>query len=176
MTEGLRRTLTGDLPGLREIERAAGESFRPLGMDLVADDEPPSIAELAEFVAAGRSWVVERDGRVVAYLTVAVVDGCGHVEQVTVHPDHAGRRLGAALVAHAAAWARSDGRPALTLTTFRLVPWNGPYYERLGFRWLTAAETGPQLRAIRAQENARGLDAWPRGAMRCDLTPSTPLR
>ena len=29
--------------------------------------------------------------------------------------------------------AMAEARPTLTLTTFRDVPWNAPYYERMGF-------------------------------------------
>ncbi|MEV1294325.1 hypothetical protein [Pseudonocardia sp. NPDC049635] len=37
----IRRATPADAPALREIERAAGEPFRELGLDVVADDEPP---------------------------------------------------------------------------------------------------------------------------------------
>ena len=110
----------------------------------------------------------------VAYLLLAVVDGNGHVEQVSVRPDHAGRRLGARLLDAAAAWAEAHGLEALTLTTYAEAPWNGPYYERLGFRSLTDAELTPGLRRIREREAARphGLDRWPRVAMRRALRPT----
>ncbi|MDN5918312.1 MAG: GNAT family N-acetyltransferase, partial [Pseudonocardia sp.] len=146
-----------------------GELFRPLGMDTIADDEPPPAEVLRGFVDDGRAWVVESGGALAAYLIADVVDGCGHVEQVSVHPDHAGHRYGAALVEHLAAWSRQRGDPALTLTTFRDVAWNGPYYARCGFRSLADDELGAGLRAIRADEAARGLDRWPRIAMRRDL-------
>jgi len=58
---------------------------------------------------------------------------------------------------------------ALTLTTFREVPWNGPYYQRLGFVYLTVEEETPGLRAIRSSERERGLDKWPRACMRLPL-------
>ena len=53
-------------------------------------------------LTAGRAWVAERDGEVAGYLLAAVVDGCAHVEQVSVDPAHARRRIGAALVDHLA--------------------------------------------------------------------------
>ena len=56
--------------------------------------------------------------------------------------------------------------PALTLLTFRDVAWNGPYYERLGFRALGDDELGPGLRALRDAEPAKGLDPAQRVAMR----------
>ena len=110
--------------------------------------------------------MVERGGEPAAYLVADVVDGCAHVEQVTVHPRHARHRLGATLVEHLASWADAAGLPALTLTTYRDVPWNGSYYLTLGFRWLADDELTPGLRALRRHETARGLDRWPRGAMR----------
>jgi hypothetical protein len=62
---------------------------------------------------------------------------------------------------------------ALTLTTYSEVPWNGPYYERLGFRYLAPEEQRCGLRAIRERERQAGLDAWPRAAMSRVLTHTT---
>ena len=87
---------------------------------------------------------VDADDRPIAYLVSSVVDGCAHVEQVSVAPAHAHRGLGAALVDHLGAVAAAEGRPALTLTTFRDVPWNAPYYERLGFTRGRARRPGPR--------------------------------
>ncbi len=54
----------------------------------------------------------------------------------------------------------------MTLTTFTDIPWNAPYYTRLGFRVLDAGELTEGLREIRRAEAAMGLDAWPRVCMR----------
>jgi hypothetical protein len=59
--------------------------------------------------------------------------------------------------------------PAITLTTFTDVPWNGPLYRHLGFRVLTDDELGPELRALRDRETAHGLDPAQRACMRADL-------
>ncbi len=60
---------------LPEIERHAGEAFRALGMDAVADDDPLSVERLADYQQAGRAWVAEDAGRVVGYLLLDVVAG-----------------------------------------------------------------------------------------------------
>jgi GNAT superfamily N-acetyltransferase len=159
-----------DLPACQEIERAAGRLFAQLGMTLVAEDDPPSLADLRAYRRDGRAWVrTDGEDRPVAYLVADVVDGCAHLEQVTVDPGAARRGLGRELVEHLVTWARYRHLPAVTLTTFTEVPWNGPYYERLGFRFLDAAELPPGLRRIRESEAAHGLDTWPRAAMRLDL-------
>jgi GNAT superfamily N-acetyltransferase len=165
----IRPAAERDLPVLRDVERAAGEGFREIGMAPVADDDPPTIETLRGYVAAGRAWVTEEGGRVVAYLIADLVDGNVHVEQVSVHPDHAHHGHGRALLEHLARWSVDRGYRAMTLTTFTDVPWNGPYYVRCGFRRLDDDEVTPELRVLRAREAEHGLDRWPRACMRRDL-------
>jgi hypothetical protein len=70
------------------------------------------------------------------------------------------------LIDVAAQWARERGLSSLTLTSYEQVPWNPPYYGRLGFEVVPETEQSPELRAGRRSEIARGLDAWPRVVMR----------
>jgi len=100
-----------DLPILRDIERAAGETFRAAGMAAAVDDEPPDLAELARYQQGGRTWVaVDHEDQPVANLLIDEVDGTAHVEQVLVHPNHAHQRLGRALIDLAEQWGRKRGR------------------------------------------------------------------
>ncbi|GAA2041255.1 hypothetical protein GCM10009720_22180 [Yaniella flava] len=99
----------------------------------IAEDEPLTVQELALFQAGGRAWVsTDESDQPVAYMLLQRVDNCAHVEQVSVHPDHAGRRLGQDLIEFAASWADHYDLAGVTLTTFQHVPWNAPYYRRLG--------------------------------------------
>jgi len=161
-----------DIARLQSIEDAAGEAFRALGMDTVADDDPPSEATLTEFIRTGRAWVYTQSGVVCGYLIAFDVDDCTHIEQVSVDPDYSGRGIGAALIEHLESVARERHRVALTLTTYRDVPWNGPYYSRLGF--VEDPDPSPALLAIRAHEAELGLDAWPRIVMRRAIARSDP--
>ncbi|MEI5007918.1 GNAT family N-acetyltransferase [Streptomyces sp. PmtA] len=166
----IRPAEPGELPLLQDIERAAGEPFRAVGMAAVADDDPPPLDELERYRRSGGLWVTETgDGRPVAYLLTEPVDGAAHIEQLSVHPDVARRGLGRELIDHLAAAATDDGLSALTLTTFTEVPWNAPYYTRLGFRTLGEDELTEGLRNIRKAEAVHGLDRWPRVCMRRPL-------
>jgi GNAT superfamily N-acetyltransferase len=139
-------------------------------MPEIADDEPPAPDVLERYRRAGRCWVAaDERNRPAAYLLAEPVDGALHIEQVSVHPRAARRGVGRALLAHAADRARQEGLTALTLTTFTEVPWNAPYYARLGFQPLPEADLTPGLREIRATEAVRGLDRWPRVCMRKPL-------
>jgi GNAT superfamily N-acetyltransferase len=144
--------------------------FADIGMPQIAEYDPWPLPVMAARQQAGPLWVVTGEADEPAgYLMAEVVDGCLQVEQVTVHPGHARRGLGRALLDHAACRAAADGLPALTLTTFAHVPWNAPYYTRCGFRILDDAEVTEGLRAIRRREAAMGADRWPRVCMRLDL-------
>lgn len=166
----IRSARRSDLRLLQEIERAAGEPFRTVGMSWVADDDPPPLELLDGYRRAGRAWVsAGPDGLPLGYLIADPVDGAAHIEQVSVHPSAARRGLGRALIDHAGGWAAAEGLGALTLTTFSHVPWNAPYYARLGFRVLTEPELTDGLRKIRTEEAEHGLDRWPRVCMRRDL-------
>jgi len=164
----IRLAQEADLPVLREIEQAAGQAFRLIGMAAVADDELPTLESLRSYQRDGRAWVYAEPD-VVAYLIGELVDGAAHVEQVSVHPSAARRGVGRALIEEFASWGRDHGARSMTLTTFIEVAWNGPYYERCGFHYLGRNELSPDLAAIREGEVACGLDRWPRAAMRRDL-------
>lgn len=162
----IRPAQADDLPHMRKLEREAGASFIDLDMSAVAEDEPLSLEVLNDYQREGRAWVATDEAdQPVAYLLVDVVDGAAHVQQVSVHPDHAGHRLGSALLDTAAAWAAQHHLATVTLTTFTEVPWNAPYYARLGFHVLDDHELTDGLRRIRQHEAALGLDRWPRTTM-----------
>jgi GNAT superfamily N-acetyltransferase len=163
----IRRARPEELPLLQDIEQAAGECFREIGMPEIAADEPPPLDDLERYQRAGLAWVaVDGADAPVAYLIAERIDDALHIEQVSVHPAAARRGIGRALIDHLAGVATAQGLPALTLTTFADVPWNAPYYARCGFQPLADAESGPGLREVRAAEAAHGLDRWPRLAMR----------
>ncbi|MDV8003400.1 MULTISPECIES: GNAT family N-acetyltransferase [unclassified Rhodococcus (in: high G+C Gram-positive bacteria)] len=162
----IRSAISTDLPALQQIEIAAGEPFRDIGMDAIADDPPPTLDELNDFLAAEHIWVqTDANDVPVAYALVEIVDGGAHIEQVSVHPDHARKGLGAQLIDAVTEWAADHHHDLVTLTTFVDVPWNAPYYERLGFVRLADNTLSPGLIRIRTDEQSSGLDAWPRVTM-----------
>lgn len=57
----------------------------------------------------------------------------------------------------------------MTLTTFEEVPWNAPYYARLGFQPVPEHQWSDGLRQIVQSECVHGLDVWPRIVMKKDF-------
>jgi len=169
VTMKIRAAVRADAPLMRQVEIASGERFREVGLDAIADDEPPPAAVFEAYAAASRAWVaVAPSSGVVGFVIVDMVDGAAHIEQVSVFRPHQGKGVGRALIDQVGRWAAENGMPALSLTTFNDVPWNRPLYEHLGFRVLSAKEIGPGLRAVMATEASHGLDPARRVAMRKD--------
>jgi chromate reductase, NAD(P)H dehydrogenase (quinone) len=128
--------------------------------------ETTSDSVLQGAVRQGRLWVALAGNAAVGFAHVEISDArTAHLEEIDVLPAHGRRGLGTRLVTAVCEWAASAGYDSVTLTTFRDVPWNRPFYERLGFRVVPNAELSAALRAITEDETRRGLDPSRRVAM-----------
>lgn len=176
----VRPMMLDDVAAVQRVERSAGELFRSFPEPRVAacaDHEPMPADDLAVLAGGGRAWVVVDGDQVVGFLALRVVDGAAHVEEVSVDPRFGGRGHATRLLEEAASWAPAQRLAAVTLTTFRDVPWNRPFYERRGYRVLEDDEMGPVLRDLMEEEDERyGLPRELRVVMRRDLRPPVEVR
>ncbi len=121
-------------------------------------------------IARGSLFVADFAGRPVGFAAADIRDGYGHLMELDVLPEHAGHRLGARLVDAVCDWAGAQGCAAVTLSTFRDVPWNAPYYARMGFRELPRALWGHRhWRTWLAQAEGGRLDMARRCLMVIDV-------
>jgi GNAT superfamily N-acetyltransferase len=154
-----------DVPLLPAIELAAARLFEGL-VPASLMDETTDVEQLAAAQAAGRLWVAVADDLPVGFAQVVLRDdGVPHLEEIDVHPTHGRRGLGAGLVRAVCDWTAASGHREITLTTFRDVAWNAPFYARLGFEVVGASDWPPAIAAIVADEAARGLDPATRVVM-----------
>jgi len=151
------------------IETSAGDLFRTLpDVAWVADNPPDPPEAFLPLIEDGTVWVAEHPPGIAAGVLIAqAIDEELHVWELAVARLAQQQGLGRALLDTACEFARGSGLRAVTLTTFRHVAWNGPFYARYGFVELGEAEMNAVLRAIVAEETARGLPN--RCAMRFQL-------
>ncbi|CAO3379793.1 GNAT family N-acetyltransferase [Azospirillum argentinense] len=167
----IRPTRPCDAPALPGVERSSGDIFRGwAGLEWIADDDVQSEERHRALIADGVAFVAEAAGfGIAAFLNGTVTADALHLWQVAVHRDWQGRGLGRQLIEAAQRHAADHGVPSLTLTTFRDVPWNEPYYRRLGFVTLGDGQIDPRLRAVLDAEARAGLPIAQRCAMRKHL-------
>ncbi|MCB1001852.1 MAG: GNAT family N-acetyltransferase [Acidimicrobiales bacterium] len=169
----LRVATADDIEAMRDVERDAGRRFlgfpADTGLHEIAADDPPEAEVLAAHIDNDAAWVVTDAGEVVAYAVASMIDDDAHLDQVSVRMSHQGRGIGTILVEVVCDWASSLDFEAVSLTTFRDVPFNGPFYAARGFVEVDEDRCGDELRSLRDHERYLGLDVQPRIVMRRTL-------
>jgi GNAT superfamily N-acetyltransferase len=161
-----------DLPFLPAIELAAARLLEGHAPESVLK-ETTSQADLIEAQRRGLLWVARSDHTPVGFAHVTLREpSAAHLEEIDVHPEHGRRGLGGRLVLAVCAWAEGAGYESVTLTTFRDVPWNMPFYAKVGFKAIPPQELSPALLSILRSETRRGLDPARRVTMRRPTSPT----
>jgi len=127
-----------DIDVLIEIDLAAGQLFAPTGLitgEALLDHVPRTVFEQA--IDAGDVYKVDAAmGTPVGFALVSHRGGMLYLDQISVHPDHGRRGLGSKLIQQVMQLGRQRKLKQVALSTFRDVPWNGPFYRKHGFREL----------------------------------------
>jgi len=161
----IRKALSSELPLLASIEKAAAEMFRGTPMDFVLSF-PENPAQNTTIPDSVRIWVAcDSADQPIGFLKAEVVEGWLHILELSVHPGHHRKGHARALIDAAREHARTAGLEAVSLTTDRDLPWNGPAYARMGFLELPGSKAPAWLQDMLADEIAFGFDALRRIAM-----------
>ncbi len=167
----IRTAISSDLDSLPQIEQEAarqlGDFPAKLARSTACFDTVNSIETFREGMELGRLWVaVDADNRPVGFALAMEIDGNAHLEEIDVRPSLQKRGIGRALVQTVYQWAKENRYSTLTLSTFSPVPWNRPFYERLGFETLPESGLTPGYHRIREHERTSGLNTALRVIMR----------
>jgi GNAT superfamily N-acetyltransferase len=179
-----------DIAALPDIERAAAQQFYPylewLNISEKLLENLTTLSFLRQAQVDGRLWVaavevefeagaeteIEEQAEaesgpasVVGFIVAKfLTQGCFIVE-LDVHPNHGRQGIGSALVEACCQNAQQQGVSQVLLTTFRRVPWNIPFYRRLGFEVLPPEQWSPEMMAIVQHEARYGFAPEKRAVM-----------
>ncbi len=156
----IRLARPDEVATIQRIEAEAAKRFWGLGLiDHALGDVTPA-EDLLAAIADDRVWVLTVDDVPVGYAAATAEDGFGYLQEMDVLPEFGRRGFGRQLVEHVCRWARGIGYDSLLLTTFRNVPWNGPFYERLGFEPVERSEWTPAMAHICRHEKDEMRLPW----------------
>jgi GNAT superfamily N-acetyltransferase len=158
----VRLALPADVAALPELERLAGLMFKTYPEELGISEEmyqhPNSVETFAAAQNAERLWVaVGPGGDLIGFALILELAGYAHLDELDVLPSHGRQGIGSALLTTVCSWAKEAGYPAVTLRTFRDVPWNAPFYQKRGFSIVESATLSERHVGLEASEQQRGL-------------------
>ena len=150
-----------------DIERSSGKIFLTIpDLAWIADDDVTSSEDHCRYIRQGTVWVAETSqGEVAGFLTAEVAGNELHIWLLAVEYAFQRKGLGRRLVSTAVAYAENNRLNAVTLTTFRDVVWNEPFYAALGFKTLAISAITPRLSEALEREIRHGMPGKKRCAM-----------
>ena len=125
---------------LPDIEQSASLRFSAIGLKDIADDQPSTPEFIAATDRCGAVFVAADGRSLVGFVIAGFLDRSLYIYELAVLEGFGRRGIGAALVEEVCQLARRERQASVTLSTFIDVPWNGPFYERMGFRYLKRDE------------------------------------
>jgi GNAT superfamily N-acetyltransferase len=166
----IRRARPSDYPLLPEIERAAATLFQGVDWLHLDLDDVSDVTVIEAMVRSGVVFVAADDTDApVGFLLAGFLDRALHIYELDVTPLHGRHGLGRRLIEAACAFALVERAPAVTLSTFRDIPWNGPFYAKAGFREVPRNQWTPAFHLLHHREIEVGLPVDRRCFMRKEL-------
>ncbi|MFZ5669860.1 MAG: GNAT family N-acetyltransferase [Pseudomonadota bacterium] len=173
MNSVIRLARPDEIEALVAVEESADRAFAAIPeLAWIAngggpDIEPSLAPPYAALIQLGSVWVATENDILIGFVATQAVGRDLHVWELAVAADHQQKGVGRRLMETAEQWARARTLDSLTLTTFRSVPWNAPFYSRLGFEAVENGAPAAHLDRVLADEARRGLPD--RCAMRLTL-------
>jgi N-acetylglutamate synthase-like GNAT family acetyltransferase len=158
----IRPARIADATALVVIDHEAHRRFLDTEFPNLADDGIPEAVAL-RYIGRGGVLVAERQGEVVGFVAWHYEPAdvtCMGIAQVSVLPEHGGLGIGSALTTAVLALADQESQiEKVVLATQRGVPWNEPWYVRLGFVTVDATRYSPWMAQEVAEQEASGF-SW----------------
>lgn len=163
----VRVAVPEDASLLLSIERSAAQAFRALeGLSWLADSPPMPVERHLELIERSTCWVaIDAENRPQGFLSADIYGRDLHIYELSVRHTLQGQGIGRQLVQAAQAYVEINGLHALTLTTFKHVPWNAPFYSRLGFQIESDQYVDARLSTLLNEEYEHGFPVGSRCAM-----------
>lgn len=162
----LRLAKPPDALAMPDIEQAAGGLFEQSDWETgTAGTHAMPVASCERLIRKGHCLVATKKDKLVGFVLTEPFKRELHIVEMDVHPRDARQGIGTGLVRACQIDARNCGFRALTLTTFRDVPWNQPLYSKLGFVEVADLDAHPRLSAELDKEAQHGLPRERRCAM-----------
>jgi GNAT superfamily N-acetyltransferase len=155
-----------DLTFLSDIEYNSDQLFKDYGLDAIIYTPKNPLSYWLDLYRTSIIRIAKNvDGTVLGFYMLAEIDRQSYLKQISVDPQYGSKGIGTKLLLNALHTAKSQGHNYVTLTTYRDINFNAPFYRKNGFEEFTPDDTWPELSKLRAEEKSSDLEKLPRCAM-----------
>lgn len=167
----IRRAELEDISNIMDIEQRSGKVFSLMPIDFLCNLPPEmplhGFGFYEETIKLKGLWVTELETKVVGFICLHYIDeeSTIHISEFAVDYAYQKQRIGFQLINFVIELAKKECKN-ITLTTFYNVPWNAPFYEKLGFAIMDSNQLNERLALLLTQEAEVGLPKEYRCAMR----------
>lgn len=159
-----------DIPKLAGVERSAAKIFRHVGKHFLLDGPTVAPSLLRSMAASKHLWVaIEEAGEPVGFIGGYELRGSFYVAEISIAEAAQGKGIGKTLMRCMVEDVKIEGFLEVTLVTYRDLPWNGPWYRRLGFEEVEVGLMGKEYERLLEAEKEHGIDIEERCIMRMEL-------
>ncbi|PHM63575.1 acetyltransferase [Xenorhabdus ishibashii] len=171
----IRLTQKSDVTHLPAVEHSAAKLFRFIPeLAWIVDGHVQTEQQHLGYITQGNSWVaLNEESWPIGFILAKPLDDGLHIMELSVHESWQRKGIGKALIEKVIQVAEQRHLSAVTLTTFRYVNWNAPFYHKLGFEILDSQQLSEPLQQILQSEIDYGFAEEQRCAMKRLLTMTT---
>ena len=154
----IRLAHINDLDYLADVEKAAA-SIYPKG-HIPADQEGQTFPsnELHKALNNELLFCAEVENKIVGFAACHPYKKCLHLDEISVRPNYGQQGIGSALVKEVIKKSLTLSLKGISLTTFSDIPWNAPFYEKLGFEILEENNIPRHVQTMLNEERRIGWD------------------
>jgi GNAT superfamily N-acetyltransferase len=163
----VRPTNESDVTGLPAIESYSRTVLYGMaGLGAVADLPPTTTERLRR----GPCWVAyNAQDKPLGFALADRLEQDALLETLSIRPEFSGGGMGRALINAVVGWSRDVGAGGVLVSTYRDIPWDAPFYVRLGFTEVPHRQWTPQMHRLQREATAAGHDPARRLWMRLAL-------
>ncbi|HGN1705601.1 TPA: GNAT family N-acetyltransferase [Providencia rettgeri] len=163
----IRLALPNDAQYLPAIEASAGLKFADNPKyHWVAEGDGQTEQDHLAFIHQQLEWIAVNDkNEPIGFINTEKHEGSLHICELSVCQNWQGKGVGKQLIKQVFTAALAMKMDSVTLTTFRDVPWNAPYYQYLGFNIIEDDKLSLELKGALQAEVEAGFAAQDRCAM-----------
>lgn len=147
----IRLALRHEIPEIQKVDLAASRLFVPTGLIDEGPEGPEPVP--ADILLAGIKndllfVSINQYNVPVGFVLSRIQMPDLYLEQISVDPEHGNRGIGASLLKHTITEADRLKLRGVTLSTFRTLAWNGPFYSKHGFKEIPRRFMQPWMFAL----------------------------